>query len=73
MPKTKTSEGVDDVIEGELEISKIIRWRKRQLVYAGFSMDNAERIAVDTRIDYHYAIDLLTSSGNEKLTMKIVL
>jgi len=70
MAKTET---IDDLLEGELEISKIIRWRKRQLVYAGFSMDNAERIAVDTRIDYHYACDLLRNSGNEELTVKIIL
>lgn len=62
-----------DVVIEEHEIDRIIRWRKRQLVDAGFSMGNAERIAVDTRIDYPSAIDILRSSKDEDLTMKIIL
>jgi hypothetical protein len=70
MSKTKE---LLDAAEEEHEIDKVIRWRKRQLVDAGFSMGNADVIAVDTRIEYPRAIEILHGTKDEDLTMRIIL
>lgn len=69
---SKTKELLDAATE-EHEIDRIIRWRKRQLVDAGYSMGNAEMIAVDTRIDYPSAIEMLRRTNDEDLAMRIIL
>lgn len=74
MAKTKTPAiTAEDIIGEPVERDKVILWRKRQLVYGGFSMANAEKIANATTVDYQYAIDMLKNSGDEELTVRIVL
>lgn len=61
--------------ESELsdEAEKVIKWRRQWLRSAGYSRRNAELIATETKIDLHFACDLMKKTEDEDLCMKILL
>lgn len=47
------------------EQQRVVEWRMRALVRAGYDDVAAELIATDTTIDLHVAVDLVTVRGCE--------
>jgi hypothetical protein len=52
---------------------RVLEWRAWCLVSAGYDIEDAYRIAADTRIDLHDAIDLVEAGCPADLAVDILL
>jgi hypothetical protein len=57
----------------ETETERIERWRYEALVRAGYEPSAARRIASQTDIDLHHAVDLLQRGCSAELALAILL
>ena len=53
-------------------LAEVARWRREQLVQAGFSRPLAERIADDPRYDLHALIELVESGCAPDVAVRIL-
>jgi hypothetical protein len=62
------------LIERELvpENERVINFKLEWLTATGYNRKNAERIAKDPSIDWHFAVDLLRNCGDQRLCMRIL-
>lgn len=61
------------MISQEVDDDAVVDWRLKWLILDGqYKPKNAEKIAVDTSIDYRFAIDLRKNCQDEKLCMRIL-
>jgi hypothetical protein len=56
----------------EIEDAKVVAWRRRQLVDAGFSVSLAARLADDARYDLHALIELTERGCTPELAVRIL-
>jgi hypothetical protein len=54
------------------EAHEIVRWRRRQLTGAGFSLPLASRLARDPRLDLHTLVDLVERGCPPELAARIL-
>jgi hypothetical protein len=57
---------------GEQTDRNVIRWRRDQLVHAGFALPVAGRIAKDPRYDLHALIELVEHGCQPELAARIL-
>ena len=62
---------MEDVVELSREAERVIKWRKDWL-RVHYSPRNANKIARDTSIDLHFAVDLRNRCEDEGLCMRIL-
>ena len=55
----------------EIEEGQIVAWRRDQLVFAGFALPLAARIAGDARYDLHALIELTERGCDAALAVRI--
>jgi hypothetical protein len=55
------------------ERAKVQGWRLHVLVEAGYPIDLAERIAGDSDVDLHHAVELLESGCSPETAARILL
>lgn len=60
------------LVEIDEEDQRVINFRYEWLRAAGYSHKNAEKIADDKDIDWHFACDLLKQCKDEKLAMRVL-
>ena len=51
---------------------EVVRWRREQLIEAGFSASLAGRLAVDSRYDLHALIELVERGCSPELAVRIL-
>jgi hypothetical protein len=56
----------------EMEKAKVLAWRRRQLIEAGFSVSLAARLAGDARYDLHALIELTERGCAPELALRIL-
>jgi hypothetical protein len=54
------------------EIDRVVNFRLQWLLHAGYKTRNAEKIANDLSVDWHFACDLRGKCSDERLCMKII-
>lgn len=59
-------------VELENETTKVVKFRQEWLRAAGYSKRNAELIASDLDLDWHFAHDLRKKCSDEDLCMRIL-
>jgi hypothetical protein len=57
----------------ESELARVVDWRRRELVRAGYGDSGARDLAERVEIDLHRAIDLLKSGCPEETALRILL
>jgi hypothetical protein len=55
-----------------MEKAKVLAWRRRQLIEAGFSVSLAARLAGDARYDLHALIELTERGCAPELALRIL-
>lgn len=61
-----------EVLDRAPEEQKVIDFRLQWLLHAGYKVRNAEKIAKDLSIDWHFAVKLHDECEDEKLCMRIL-
>jgi hypothetical protein len=67
MPKVEQS------LEFSQETQRVLQWRYDWLLAAGYSHENANRLALRTDIDWRMASELLRKSENQEMALRILL
>jgi hypothetical protein len=57
---------------GERQVPEVVRWRREQLVEAGFSIALAARVASDAEYDLHAVIELVERGCPAELAARIL-
>jgi hypothetical protein len=57
---------------GERQAHQVVRWRRKQLAEAGFSLPLAARVATDARYDLHALIELVERGCPPELAARIL-
>jgi hypothetical protein len=60
-------------VESENEAERVIRWRCRELVRAGYDSESAQALAERLDVDLHRAADLLRSGCPAATALQILL
>ena len=60
-------------VVNESELTRVVEWRRRELVRAGYGDSGARDVAEKVEIDLHRAIDLLKSGCPEETALRILL
>jgi hypothetical protein len=63
----------EGVAETESEQERIERWRRKELLRAGYDRDTAKTLAMCTDIDLHRAVELIRAGCEPAVAAKILL
>jgi hypothetical protein len=64
---------VDETYDGPTEQQKIDGWRLHVLIEAGYPVAIAEKLATDTRVDLHQAVELVERGCRPAIAALILL
>lgn len=59
-------------LELSQEVKKVVDFKKLWLRDAGWTKRNAEILATDSNLDWHFAVDLRRKCKDEDLCMRII-